>query len=598
MSIEAAVDQEGWVQVEEDWWRSPYEDVPWSYQRQFLWSLDGIKYAKHPLPPHYHDTLFNVKNEDAGDADAAELVLNTDLVGVKGAEDTMKRYELDVGILSKPSFLDLRSTREPLLFRDNLCEDETFATQSRWDDQVRILFGDAFRRSHLDGSYDWEFNQKVWNLDENVDSPSRTSTSPDVVDLTDSELSADSEPLPSTPNADRKSYAQVVFVERPGQSYQDKTVIAPSPAKPLNASALSFIPATNTPSEVPSRESSESPYTSPTYEFHFPSLTANPPSARTTTRSLPPNLEKDEQGFYIQIPSPPSASISNDSTRTATPKRPSASLLPAFLAEASANARNRHTSKTRAIVDRLRSSATSTTSDPPRRSKKADVTSPRRTAEDSVVIKDNEVDIFVDPMSKLSNIDGWISSVANEAAADEAAAKARQPIKAKSHKRSGSSISSVTPTTPSSSSSSAPTTFSSPTSTTGLRLPVPSPTNPQFPTVPHPYYAFTAPYGTSGYRAPVYPGVGPNQAQAQYFQMQYQMQLQAQAQWQLQLQANARMQAGITQAYPMFQPAVPVPPQPSAVATSNTLSRAKPVPYTEPKRITVPITGVAGIRHA
>ncbi|TCD64486.1 hypothetical protein EIP91_004047 [Steccherinum ochraceum] len=608
MSVELVQDQEDWIEVDEQWWRSPYEDAPWSYQRQFLWSLDGVKYAKHPPPPHYLETLCNVKAgwETVEDVVAEEqsLELNGELAGAKGAVDVMGRYEFDVGITPPlpPQGVFLRS-QERRMFSGDLTNQDVSTVHGRWDDQVRGLFGDAFRRSQLDASFDWDFDQKVWDLGDFADTPSRTSTSPDVVDLTDSELSADSEPLPSTPNADRKSYAQVVFVDRAGQQ---RTVIAPTPAKPLNASALSFIPGTRVASDVPSRESSESPYTSPTYEFHFPSLTANPPSARTTTQSLPSNLEMDEQGFYIEIPSPPSATFSDDSTRTATPKRPSASLLPAFLADASSNARSRHASKTRAIVDRLRSSTSSVASEPPRRSaKKTELTSSRRPAEDPVIIEDGEADVFADPMS---NIDGWITSIENEALASgpplyndgwiEGPTKARRTGKAKSHKRSGSSVSSVAPTTPTTTSST--TTFSSPSSAAGYTLPATSPTTAQFATPP--YYSFPSPYGASPYGSAVYPAIpppAPTQAQMAYFQMQYQMQLQAQAQWQMQMHANARMQAGM--GYPVYQqqPPVPVPPQPATAPTpSVTHSRTKSVPYTEPKRITVPITGVAGIRHA
>ena len=602
------MDQEDWVEVDEAWWKSPYEDVPWSYRRQFLWSLEGIKYAEHPSPPHYQGTLYNVKERSEAVQDfSAEQELNGELIGVKVVEGAMRRYELDVGIVSPiPSRLNVRPPREPLLFAGEVSEVDLSAVQNRWDDPVRILFGEAFRRSHLDTSYDLDFDQKVWNLDEMASTPSRTSTSPDVVDLTDSELSAESEPPPATPNADRKSYAQVVFIDRPGQSYQERTVIAPSPAKPLNASALSFIPATSVSSDVPSRESSESPYTSPTYEFHFPSLTANPPSARTTTRPLPPNLEKDDQGFYIEIPPPSSATLSNDSTRTATPnKRTSASLLPAFLTDASSTARDRRTSKTRAIVDRLRSTTASTTSDPPRRSKKAELTTSRRPAEDPVIVKDSEADVFVDPMS---NIDGWITSIENEVLAAESPSyndgwiegniKARRTGKAKSHKRSGSSISSLAPTTPSSSTSSS-TTFSSSASATGLHASSASPPAQPLAT-PQSYYTFATPYAPT-YGTGAYSGATPTQAQAQaYLQMQYQMQLQAHAQWQMQMQANARIQAGMTQGYPMYPSPAPIPP-PSVVAPTtgaNTHSRTKSVSYTEPKRITVPITGVAGIRHA
>ncbi|THH19223.1 hypothetical protein EUX98_g8817 [Antrodiella citrinella] len=602
MSVESTLDQEDWEEVEEEWWRSHYKNVPWSYRRQFLWSLDGFKYADHPSPPHYQNTLHNAcgKAEVVEDAVAVEesLELHEELVGVKGAEAAMRRYESDVGITS----LVPRTSHAPRyrilpLYTDELTEEDISAVQSRWDDQVRGLFGEAFRRSHLDTSYDWDFDQKVWNMDDVLDTPSRTSTSPDVVDLTDSELSAESEPPPSTPNADRKSYAQVVFVDRAGNAYSDKTVVAPSPAKPLNASALSFVPATGPSSEVPSRESSESPYTSPTYEFHFPSLSANPPSARTSTRSLPLNLEKDEQGFYIEVPSP--SVLSNDSTRTATPKRPSASLLPAFLAEAS-NARNRHISKTRSIVDGLRSSTTSTSSDPPRRPKKAELPSPRSSVEDPE-LEEREVDVFVDP---ISNIDGWITSIENEALASasplyndgwiEGTTKGRRAGKAKSHKRSESSISSIAPTTTSSSTSSAATSFSSPSSTTAFSLNA-SPAN-QFPPS-QPFYSFAAPYSTTA--SPYGNSTFSTQAQAQaaYFQMQYQMQLQAQAQWQMQMQANARMQAGIAQGYPMFPPLPLVPHSSPATPTAVMHSRAKSVPYTEPKRITVPITGVAGIRH-
>ena len=130
-----------------------------------------------------------------------------------------------------------------------------------------------------------------------------------------------------------------------------------SPSRSLNASASSFIPTSTTPVKflsdyVPSSRFSRavsSPSPTPTYSnFTFPSLDASIQSLP----SLPFTLKKDDQGFYTQVPPSPPADQTSTSSRT---QRSSTSLLPPFLADPSR--RTRKASKTREIVDQLRSAS-------------------------------------------------------------------------------------------------------------------------------------------------------------------------------------------------------------------------------------------------
>ncbi|KIM82472.1 hypothetical protein PILCRDRAFT_785193 [Piloderma croceum F 1598] len=327
-------------------------------QRVVSWAYPDWQQAPplsiiHPKPPHYHDSLFNERplrhdsdsfGEHAGyrnekedvvpDADALNVHL---LVGVKSAEDTLRAYEIDVGFYySEPdSSFELEADR-------SLCKlitDDAIAVgKERWAQSVQNLAGgdiDSLLQSRRDSG--------VQDL--------RSPTSSEFFDLTDSENSehsVDSDPVPSTPKP--RPYANVTVKQ------SSPTPLDYSPSRSLNASASLFVP-TLTPVKFPSdfgpssrfrrAVSSPSPSPSPTHSnFTFPSLNAS------TLPTLPPTLKKDEQGFYTEVTLSPSTEQTSTSNRA---QRSSTSLLPPFLADPSR--RTRKTSKTRKIVDQLRSAS-------------------------------------------------------------------------------------------------------------------------------------------------------------------------------------------------------------------------------------------------
>ncbi|CAL1712006.1 unnamed protein product [Somion occarium] len=504
----SAEDQDDWVLIPADWWKLSYKDIPWAYRRRQQWTSTGVRAAIHPRPPYHHDQLFVDKDQlQEGSEGVGDLELNQDLMGVRAAFAVMRPYEVDVGMHGPLSKLcsdpfPYVARLNPPLFSGELDEIELAMAQKRWDDQVRDLMGGTLTRAQYNPlDDDDEVDRKLWNLNLAEDVKFESSA-PELVDLTDSELSTDSDPMPATPHGDKKSYAAVVFDEQASQIHRERTVVAPSPSKPLNASALDFIPGMPPPESTPSPDSSESPYTSPTYEFHFPSLNAQQSGSRSGARSLPPNLRKDEQGFYNEISiSPSPVARSHASTRTATPRRQSAVLLPAFLADSSTAPRNRKL-KTREIVDRLRSSTANGEA-----SRKARITEP-------IVEPRTEVDeqpkLIESRSDKRADIDGWITSVCeNEGKAPEAiigkdgwiegipTAKPRVVVKnKKGHKRSNSSVNSNFSMTPPSSSTSTISTFPSPASSmTSFGLPV-TPTSTTFSSPP--FYPYPSPYASCG----------------------------------------------------------------------------------------------------
>lgn len=306
----------------------------------------------HPKPPHYQDSLYTdlhvcrdmgllsrhvqrCRSETFEDEDALEL--NVDLlVGAKSAEDTLKLYEINAGFYyAEP---DSHHPEDRDLCRV-ITDDEIAAGKDRWAHLVQNLTGmyiSPRSRSRQD--------IKIRYL--------ASPTSSEFFDLTDSEHSehsVDSDPVPSTP--------------KPGP-YMNVTVKQPSPSHPdfsppggsLNASASSFIPTSTSPVKVsntycPTSRFSRiipSPSPSPTQSnFTFPSLN----SSIQSLTSLPANLKKDDQGFYTEVPRSPmdSRSSSNRTLRSST------TLLPSFLVDPSLRARRM--SKTRKIVDQLRSTS-------------------------------------------------------------------------------------------------------------------------------------------------------------------------------------------------------------------------------------------------
>jgi len=312
----------------------------------------------HPKPPYYHGSLFNErplrhdpdefgehKERYRSEACEEDVVPDADelnvhlLVGAKFAEDTLRSYEIDVGFYypEPDSSFELEADR-------NLCKlitDDAIAIgKERWAQLVQNLTG-----GHISSLSQSRRDSGAQDL--------RSPTSSEFFDLTDSENSehsVDSDPVPSTPKP--RSYANVT-VKQSSPTPPDY-----SPSRSLNASASLFVP-TSTPIKFPSdvapsshfwrAVSSPSPSPSPTHpNFTFPSLN----NSIQSLPILPPTLKKDEQGFYTAVTLSSSTEQTSTSNRA---QRSSTSLLPPFLADPSR--RTRKTSKTRKIIDQLRSAS-------------------------------------------------------------------------------------------------------------------------------------------------------------------------------------------------------------------------------------------------
>ena len=491
---------EDWVLIGNDWWQLAYGDVEWRHRARYHWTETGFRLTFHPRPPQYHEDLYNVKGQYGLRGPSRQDVdLDRSLVGVKGAEDALGPYERHVGICDTSSEVSFTAQ---LWFPDDTKKDIARRSREQWKRHVDALLGGVLEPSCIDlPPLLPDERVPLWNLDA-IDDPyydgdSHMSTSPDVGELSYSDISVDSDPLPTTPQGDKKSYAEVLFDDR-GTPTHCGTVISPSPSKPLNASALAFIPGYVLDHQTPSPPSADMPYVSPTYEFHFPSLNSHATS-RNSTRSLPPPLQRDENGFYTEVPS--AAPQTAAQSRSATPKRSSSgsNSVPSFLG----NAQKQSSSKTREMVDRLRSN----NSGSPRRHRKSK-------GENSALR--HSVDATVPQTEK--DADGWITGIEHvpkrsrsQKSEDwvQGLFQCRQPTKSRQkeqlHARSSSTAtnasSTQTPPTPSSVSSSL-STLPSPTSS-NFSNPR-TPTTAQFPLSQ--YYSFQPPYGTYPGSYPMPPG--------------------------------------------------------------------------------------------
>ncbi|EKM53600.1 uncharacterized protein PHACADRAFT_260036 [Phanerochaete carnosa HHB-10118-sp] len=488
-------DLEDWELIGSDWWQQSYVDVDWACVRRYHWTETGVKLTFHPRPPHYHSALYSEKEKyELTGEQQLDVELDPSLVGAKGAEYALEHYERRVGICN--SLSDIMFTAE-LLLPEDASEDIIRRGREQWERHVDALLGGILEPSCLDLPPRLPDERvRMWNLDAIDDSCyDSDSHSPDVVDLTYSDISFESEPPPTTPQGDKKSYAEVLFDDR-GTPTHTGTVISPSPSKPLNASALAFIPAYVLDHASPSPSSPDVPYVSPTYEFHFPSLNSNLAS-RTSTRSLPPPLQRDEHGFYNEVPSTSTHSASQ--SRSATPKLAAEAAVPAFLGQDNVP---RQSSKTREMVDRLRSSGSGS-----RRSRKHKGEAKVQPQKDPDGWFTG-ADASEHRRSKSSNSgEDWVQGLFQCRQPEK---PAQQPPR-QMHKRSTSagtnaSAHTTTPTTPSSTAS----TLSTLPSPTGSTFSNPcTPTNTQFP-LPQ-FYAFQPPYGPYPAAYPIPPQGPPMQ---------------------------------------------------------------------------------------
>lgn len=326
-----------------DWRCPPLRSISWSYFNQV-----GAK-CRHPKPPHYHESLFlasfaeqSIPSLEFGSVSSieAKVLLSPDLPGVLGVEDVLAPYEAAVGFHYCSDILDLQYIAEG---KNDLSievgEDQVAYSKQCWDGLVEKLFSGLMDLHEELGGY--------VGVDGRSDGSSRSSSAGGLhhststqfsFESTDSDLSVNSSSVPSTPKAKSAEVDVEVASASPTSSIYYSTVS--SPTRPLNASASSFVPSFNKPPmdpiPFPSLVHPNAPSPPTTFvNFTFPSLDiSSPPVVK---------IRKDEQGFYSEVeassPAPP-------------PSRPSSALLPLFLQER----RKAPVSKTRAMVERLRSS--------------------------------------------------------------------------------------------------------------------------------------------------------------------------------------------------------------------------------------------------
>lgn len=286
-------------------------DVSWIYPDASAEATPSLATA-HPKPPHYHGDLFrHWDGHRDGCRGGEDAELNAELLpGMMSVEDTLQVYEAAVGIIPPP----IIKPQEEVLWRA-ITNEEMFARTQRWAELVKDLVAGPLNRV------------------ETGTSDTRSPSSSESVDLTDSEHSVDSDPVPSTPK--QRSFANVTS---PG-------VFDFSPSRPisLSASASAFVP-TSTPAKG----------------SHFPippftiSITPSPspPLTNFTFPTLPPTLKKDDQGFYTEVP------LSSSASRAAQRALATASSqLPSFLTEPSHRNPRSKASKTREMVEQLRSAS-------------------------------------------------------------------------------------------------------------------------------------------------------------------------------------------------------------------------------------------------
>ncbi|TFK26341.1 hypothetical protein FA15DRAFT_667648 [Coprinopsis marcescibilis] len=330
------------------WWRTPVD--LWAY------TLDGGQWAWKP-PPH----SYLVSHQSAIDLGTGHIIgqeddlrLDPALAGVCLAQDIMKPYEKAVGIdytlFPEIDHSDL-GLPPPLNLVPN--EDVEGANQ-RWTESLREFISAVREPTFPDGeeSMSYSFTESEHS--------------------SGSDNSTDYFAMPSTPPGQTGSFPSAsVKIMSPNSSINsvgidDDLLPSPAPVKALNAFATSFIPSFSPPANTATasftsindslnaKASAESEAASTPREplsksslcslssFTFPTL--NPP-ATSTTRLTTVKIRKDEQGFYTDVHvDEPSFKLDTES-----------SLLPPFLQE-STPARRSRTSRTRELVDRLRSS--------------------------------------------------------------------------------------------------------------------------------------------------------------------------------------------------------------------------------------------------
>ncbi|RDB25093.1 hypothetical protein Hypma_007423 [Hypsizygus marmoreus] len=344
------VREEGWHIIPCDWWRTSFELVSWSYA------------AKGPMrniakPLYYCGSLFRARGVIQTSSAAfsgkqqlnaeSDVTLNPELCGVRCAASVVAPYEIDVGFHSEDSNDSIppeRSRRADISVQ--VQDDQISLTRERWNKYVEDLTSGV--QSEKSGTR----NVFAGGNDTRASSPTssrgglhRSTSTLSSVDLTDSDLSFNSISIPSTPKGKSIEAIVDIKVASPVKGSNERFSGMSSPGRPLNASASSFIPSSFTLNSKAEGFSFATPTAAmhleaqtPLVNFTFPSLDVPPlPSVK---------IKKDDQGFYseeeVAAPVPHS-------------QRASCAFLPPFLQDFSPR-RRAPASKTRAMVERLRSS--------------------------------------------------------------------------------------------------------------------------------------------------------------------------------------------------------------------------------------------------
>ncbi|KAF7783190.1 hypothetical protein Agabi119p4_2566 [Agaricus bisporus var. burnettii] len=301
-----------WHIAPADWWRTPIYSASWSYKLE-----EQIPGPARIKPPCYCLPPINGQEQNLRDLDSKKITvlsehewppssakcriaeeeddggLNEQLVGVQSAIDAIKSYEMAIGI--DHSATGVESDQQ---FPIRVSETDIKSGKERWDEFVRDLFDGAFLQDLL----------------------KKAKAKPKV-------KHAASKDQPALPPTDVDYFSRSP---------------APQPFR-LNPSASSFVPL-GSPSTTPSATSSSS-----STDFHDPLNSFSFPSLHNTFPS------KVYQEHVNNLPSR-SRTSSSDSSSMESTDQVSNDFLPHRLIE-SANQRRRpvRLSRTRAIVDQLRS---------------------------------------------------------------------------------------------------------------------------------------------------------------------------------------------------------------------------------------------------
>ena len=326
-------EEDEWEIITADWWRTAFISVPWTYVPS-----EGSDVTKGISPPQqFRGSLFGGLSQcTSWDIDSDDVLckfsendsLNPELVGVCGAMAAVNSYEEDVGF-SYSTCPTIESHELDLFTRVDLSididENDLLTGKQRWKELVHDLMnGEIFENTNADNDL------------------TLSST-----DLSSSDGSIDSFFLPSTPKAKHIFTDIEVKVSSPNGSIDDSGFDNSdflASGKSLNAAASSFVPTFCSQSYEPVNFPplfDASKASSPTLSFAnftFPTL-------NTSSQPQPTiKLKKDEQGFFTEVQKEPSNPVGETSK-----------LLPPFLQESTPHRNRPRKSRTREIVDRLRS---------------------------------------------------------------------------------------------------------------------------------------------------------------------------------------------------------------------------------------------------